>query len=262
MNRKPRDEKRMTFLEHLEELRLRILKSLAAVIVCTIVAYIFSEHLLDFLTRPVPPDVQLIFTSPTGAFMVSIKVAIIFGIVASLPVIFYQAWQFIFPGLLNTEAKLVSVLIFSATICFLLGSAFAYFIILPLGLRFLFSFRTSYLVPMPDIGSYIGFVGGLFLAFGTVFELPLLSYLLSRMGIVTPQFLRQWRRYAIVIIFIGAAILTPTPDAVIQILMAVPLILLYELSILISAAVHKTKRRRISSAAESESANEHFSTES
>ena len=241
MKKKTRDEKRMSFLDHLEELRWRILKSLAVVILFSIVAYFFSEHLLSFLTRPVPADVQLIFTTPTGAFLVSIKVAIIFGILASLPVIFYQLWAFISPGLVETEIRLAVVVVFSATICFLLGFAFAYFIILPFGLRFLFSFQTSYLMPMPDISSYIGFAGRLFIAFGIVFELPLLSFLLSKMGLLTPGFLRKWRRYAIAVIFILAALLTP-PDVITQIMLAAPLILLYELSIWISAAVIRKKK--------------------
>jgi len=242
LKKKTRDEKRMSFLDHLEELRWRILKSLAVVILFSIVAYIFSEHLLSFLTRPVPADVQLIFTTPTGAFLVSIKVAIIFGILASLPVIFYQIWAFITPGLIEKEIRLAVVVVTSATLCFLLGFAFAYVIILPFGLRFLFSFQTSYLAPMPDISSYVGFAGRLFLAFGIVFELPLLSFLLSKMGLLTPGFLKKQRRYAIAIIFILAAILTP-PDVITQILLAAPLILLYEVSIWISAAVAGKRNR-------------------
>ena len=247
MKKKTRDEKRMSFLDHLEELRWRILKSLAVVILFSIVAYLFSEHLLSFLTRPVPEDVQLIFTTPTGAFLVSIKVAIIFGILASLPVIFYQIWAFVIPGLLEKEIRLAVAVVASATLCFLLGFAFAYFIILPFGLRFLFSFQTSYLAPMPDISSYVGFAGRLFLAFGIVFELPLLSFLLSKMGLLTPAFLRSKRRYAIAVIFILAALLTP-PDVITQILLAAPLILLYEVSIWISVAV--TRKRERSGAAE------------
>jgi sec-independent protein translocase protein TatC len=241
LKKKPRDEKRMSFLDHLEELRWRILKSLAAIILFSIVAYLFSEHLLNLLTRPVPADVQLIFTAPTGAFLVSIKVAIIFGLLASLPVIFYQVWAFVSPGLEETEIKMAVVVVTSATICFLLGFAFAYFIILPFGLRFLFSFQTSYLTPMPDISSYVGFAGRLFIAFGIVFELPLLSFLLSKMGLLRPDFLRKWRRYAIAVIFILAAILTP-PDVITQILLAIPLILLYELSVWISAATTRKKK--------------------
>ncbi len=247
MKKKTRDDKRMSFLDHLEELRWRILKSLAVVILFSIVAYLFSEHLLSFLTRPVPEDVQLIFTTPTGAFLVSIKVAIIFGILASLPVIFYQIWAFVIPGLLEKEIRLAVAVVASATLCFLLGFAFAYFIILPFGLRFLFSFQTSYLAPMPDISSYVGFAGRLFLAFGIVFELPLLSFLLSKMGLLTPAFLRSKRRYAIAVIFILAALLTP-PDVITQILLAAPLILLYEVSIWISAAV--TRKKEHSRAAE------------
>jgi sec-independent protein translocase protein TatC len=235
-----RDEKRMSFLGHLEELRWRILKSMAVVVAASIVAYIFSEHLLNLLTRPVPSDVQMIFTTPAGAFLVRIKVALIFGLLASLPVVFYQAWQFVFPGLLESEIKMVVTLVFSATICFLLGAAFVLLVILPLGLRFLFSFQTSQLVPMPDINSYIGFAGRLFLAFGVVFQLPLVSFILSKMGILTPDFLRRKRRYAIVVIFAAAAILTP-PDVITQVMLAIPLVLLYELSVWISAVASRER---------------------
>lgn len=235
-----RNEKRMSFLEHLEELRWRILKSLAAVVVASIIAYIFSEHLQTLLTKPVPPDVQMIFTTPAGAFLVRIKIALIFGLVGSLPVVFYQAWQFIFPGLLESEVKLVSALVLAATACFLLGAAFALFVILPLGLRFLFGFQTSQLVPMPDISSYIGFAGRLLLAFGVVFQLPLLSFILSKMGILTPAFMRRQRRYAVLIIFVSAAILTP-PDVITQVMLAIPLILLYELSVWISAVASRER---------------------
>ncbi len=242
MSIKPRDEKRMSFLEHLEELRWRILKSLAAVVVASIIAYVFSEHLLNVLTRPVPPDVQMIFTTPAGAFLARIKVALIFGLLGSLPVIFHQAWKFIFPGLLDMEIKLVSTLALAATLCFLTGAAFVLFIILPIGLRFLFSFQTAQLVPMPDINSYISFASRLFLAFGVVFQLPLLSFILSRLGILTPAFLRRQRRYAVVIIFIAAAILTP-PDVITQILLAIPLVLLYELSVWISVVATRERAK-------------------
>ncbi|MCK4272099.1 twin-arginine translocase subunit TatC [bacterium] len=243
LNSRPRDEKRMPFLEHLEELRWRILKSLAVVVILSIVAYIFSKDLLNLLIKPVPPDIQLIFITPTGAFLVSIKVAIIFGLMGSLPVIFYQTWQFIFPGLLKSEIKMAVVLVLSATVCFLLGATFAFFVILPFGLRFLFSFQTVQLVPMPDISSYIGFAGRLFLAFGIVFELPLLSFILSKMGVLTPAFMRRQRRYAVVVIFIAAAILTP-PDVITQVMLATPLILLYEISVWISAAVCKAQKQK------------------
>lgn len=249
MRTRTRDEKRMAFLEHLEELRWGILKSLAAVIAASIVAYIFSGHLLNLLIRPVPPDVQLIFTTPAGAFLVRIKIALIFGMLGALPVLFYQAWKFIFPGLFESEIKLVSVVVLSGTACFLLGATFALFAILPLGLRFLFSFQTSQLVPRPDINSYIGFAGRLFLAFGAVFELPLLSFVLSKMGILTPSFLRRQRRYAIVIIFIVAAVLTP-PDVITQVLLAAPLILLYEISVWISIAVSGERKEKTQEAME------------
>ncbi len=236
-------EKRMPFLDHLEELRWTIIRSLSAVVVCAVIAYVYSKEIVDFLHRPAP-DVNLIFLSPTEAFMTYLKVAMYAGLVLALPYVSWEFWRFIVPGLLAKEKKLVPPIVFFTVICFLIGALFAYFLIIPFGLKFLITgFQTDYLSAKITIGSYLGFVATMVLVFGTVFELPVLAYFLSLIGLLTPQFLRSKRRYGIVLIFIIAAILTP-PDAFTQTMLAVPLLILYEISIWVSAAVYRAKMRK------------------
>jgi sec-independent protein translocase protein TatC len=236
-------EKRMPFLDHLEELRWTLVRSLLAVAVGAIVAYIYSKEIVDFLHRPAP-DVKLIFLSPTGAFMTYIKVAIYAGLVFSLPYVAWEFWRFIVPGLLSKERRLVPPIVFFTVLCFLLGAAFAYYVIIPFGLQFLIGgFQTDYLTANITINDYLGFVVTMILVFGVVFELPVLAYFLSLIGLLTPEFLRSKRRYGIVVIFIVAAILTP-PDAFTQCMLALPLLVLYEISIWVSAGVRKSKLRK------------------
>lgn len=172
--------------------------------------------------------------------MIYIKVSIFAGLVVALPYVAYQFWKFIVPGLLDKERKLVLPIAFFTTVCFLVGASFAYFVIIRFGLNFLLSFQTDYLVANITIGKYLGFVVTLLLVFGVVFELPVLAFFLTKIGILTPRFLREKRRYGIVIIFIGAALLTP-PDIFTQLMLAGPLILLYEVSIWVSKSVYKEK---------------------
>jgi sec-independent protein translocase protein TatC len=231
---------RMPFLDHLEELRWTILRSLVAIVVASIGCYIFSKKIVDILRYPAPQDMQLIFLSPVEGFMIYIKVSIFAGLVVALPYVAYQFWKFIVPGLLDKERKLVLPIAFFTTVCFLVGASFAYFVIIRFGLNFLLSFQTDYLVANITIGKYLGFVVTLLLVFGVVFELPVLAFFLTKIGILTPRFLREKRRYGIVIIFIGAALLTP-PDIFTQLMLAGPLILLYEVSIWVSKSVYKEK---------------------
>jgi len=236
-------EKRMPFLEHLEELRWTIIRSLLAVVVCAVFAYIYSKEIVDFLHQPAP-DVKLIFLSPTEAFMTYLKVAMYSGLVIALPYVSWEFWRFIVPGLLAKERKLVPPIVFFTVICFVVGALFAYYIIIPFGLKFLIvGFQTDYLTANITIGKYLGFVVTMILVFGAVFELPVLAYFLSLIGLLTPQFLRSKRRYGIVIIFIVAAILTP-PDMFTQSMLAAPLLVLYEISIWVSAAVQRAKLRK------------------
>lgn len=234
-------EKKMPFLDHLEELRWTIMRSLVSVVITSIACYIFSKQIVDFLRQPAPEDFQLIYLSPTEGFMIYIKVSIYAGFVVAIPYIAFQLWQFIVPGLLEKERKYVPHIAFFTTVCFLAGAAFAYYLIVPFGLKFLLAFQTDYLSATIAIGKYLGFVVTLILVFGVVFELPVLAFFLSYIGLLTPEFLIKYRRYGIVIIFIAAALLTP-PDVFTQVMLAGPLLILYEVSILVTKMVRKKKQ--------------------
>lgn len=237
------DEKKMPFLEHLEELRWTILKSIIAVLVGAVGCFIFHRQIVDFLRYPGPEDLKLIYLSLTEGFMIYIKVSIFAGLVVALPFVTYEFWKFVVPGLLDKERKLVPPIVFFTVLCFLVGGAFAYLIIIPFAIKFLLGFQTEYLQATITIGKYLGFVVTLILVFGVVFELPVLSFFLSKIGLLTPDFLRSKRRYGIVTIFIIAAMLTP-PDVMTQLMLAFPLIALYEISIWVSAVVAKQKAER------------------
>lgn len=231
-------EKEMSFLDHLEELRRRLLVSLAAVIVFAIGAYYFSEQIIDYFTRPLP---QVYFMAPTEAFMVRIKMSLIVGALAALPILFYQAWMFIGPGLLGREISIIVPIIIISTIIFLLGAGFCFFIVIPVAVKFLLGYGTAQLQPLISIDSYTGFAGMMILAFGLIFELPVVTFVLGRMGVVGYKTLARWRRYALVLILVASAILTPTPDAISQLLLAGPLYILYEVSIVLVWLTGKKK---------------------
>ncbi|MFQ5705854.1 MAG: twin-arginine translocase subunit TatC [bacterium] len=251
MENKPKgtDVREMPFLDHLEELRWRLIKSIAAIVLSAIAVYFFSDKVLSLLIRPYnlaaenlqKTNVQrLIFLTPTGGFMIRIKLSIFVGILISLPVIFYQVWKFVVPGLLQKERKYVPVVVLFSTFCFLTGALFCYLVVLRYGLRFLLSFETADLAATISVNEYLQFVTMLILVFGLVFELPVLSFFLTKIGLLTPPFLRHYRRHGIVIMVILAAMITP-PDVFTQVLLAGPLIMLYEISILVSKiAVRKS----------------------
>ncbi len=229
MTNEPR-EKEMSFLEHLEELRRRLLKSMAAVLICAIGGYYFSEQIIDYFTSPLP---QVYFMAPTEAFMVRVKISLIVGAIAALPIILYQAWMFIGPGLLGREISIIVPVVIVSTIIFLLGASFCFFIVIPVAVKFLLGYGTANLQPLISIDNYTGFAGMMILAFGLIFELPVVTFVLGRMGVIGYKTLSRWRRYAVVLILIASAILTPTPDAISQLLLAGPLYILYEISILL-----------------------------
>lgn len=227
------DSTKMPFLEHLGELRRRIVVSLIALGVGLVPAFMFSEQIIDWLASPLSEmKIRLAFLEPTEPFWVNMKVALVAGLFLVLPVILYEVWAFIAPGLLPHERKFAGPFIVLGTLFFGLGAAFALKVIVPFAVKYLVSFRTTNLVPTISLNRYVDFVLKFTLAFGLVFELPLAITLGSRLGIVTPEFLARNRKYAILINFIVAAILTPTPDAFNQILMAGPLCLLYEAGII------------------------------
>ncbi|MDA0745387.1 MAG: apolipoprotein N-acyltransferase [bacterium] len=233
----PIEELAMPFLDHLEELRWRILKGLVAVAVGALICGTFSTEILNLLKQPIQNvkfPLKLIYLKPMGMFMVKLNIALVGGVVLALPVLLYQLWLFVVPGLFINERKYVSFIIFSSTVCFLLGAMVAYFGVVPLSLAFLAGMGEGTEVEAQwDIGSYIGFVLRLLVAFGAVFELPVATFFLTKVGVLTVERMRAGRRYALVGIFILAALLTP-PDPISQLMMAVPMLVLYEISIWVS----------------------------
>jgi sec-independent protein translocase protein TatC len=244
---------KMPFLEHLGELRTRILWSVAAIAVGLAISLAFTDRLMKLVRRPfdqAAPGQKLVFVSPTEAFWVYMKVALIAGIILAMPMILYQIWAFIAPGLYSNEKRFAGPFVIVGSLFFASGAAFAQFVVIPFAMRFLVSFPGPDLVPMISVGSYVDFVLKFTLAFGVVFELPVAITLASRMGLVTPQALARNRKYAILINFVVAAALTPTPDIFNQALMAGPLCILYELGIL-AARVFGRPRKAVEPAVES-----------
>ena len=234
----------MPFLDHLEELRWRLLKSIGTVFVMMLICFAFSDQILDVLLYPgkqLEPPVPLQVLKVQTVFIIKLEIALVAGIIISLPVIFYQLWQFLAPGLLAKERRYIPVIIFASVACFLAGGAFAYFIIIPFSLEFFLGLAPTNIENNIALDFYIGFLIRLIFVFGIVFELPMLSLVLSKIGILTPQFMRKYRKYAIVGAFIVGAILTP-PDPTSQILLAVPILVLYEISIYISVIFSRKRQ--------------------
>jgi sec-independent protein translocase protein TatC len=224
---------KMPFMEHLGELRKRIVRSLMGLLVGLGIALPFSQKIVDYLARPVrATGNNLVFLSLTEAFWVQMKVAVIVGLFVAAPVILWQIWAFVAPGLHQHERKYAVPFVLIGSALFIGGGAFSLKIVTPYAISFLLSYSRPGLLPMISIGSYVDFLLKFTVAFGVVFELPLAITLLARMGVVTPAMLAKNRKYAILGAFIAAAILTPTPDAFNQTLMAGPLIILYEVGII------------------------------
>ena len=226
---------KITFVEHLEELRKRIVISILSFLVASLIAYYFRDWIFAVITKPVG---TLVFLTPTEAFMAYIKISLLAGIVLSSPVIFYNLWAFISPALYNNEKKLVTFFLPLTLLLFLAGVGFAYFI-LPVTMKYLLSFGGETLKPMISANYYLGFILILFLACGVSFELPILIMILTKFGIVNSGMLIEKWRYAVLLVFILAAVVTPTPDVFTQFIVAVPLVFLYVFSILIAKIVEK-----------------------
>jgi sec-independent protein translocase protein TatC len=213
------DEKEMPFLDHLEELRWRLLKSIISVFVMMVICFYFSDYILEGLLYPgkhIDPPVPLQVLKVQTVFIIKLEIALFAGIILSLPVIFYQLWQFLATGLLKKERSLLPVVVFASVACFLAGALFAYFIIIPYALQFFLSLAPADIENKIALDFYIGFLLRLIIVFGVVFELPMLSLILSKFGLLTPKFMRKYRKYAIVGAFIIGAILTP-PDPTTQV---------------------------------------------
>jgi sec-independent protein translocase protein TatC len=223
-------EERFTFIEHLEELRRAIIKSFVFILASTIVVYTFKDKIFASMVKSFGRT--LVFIAPHEAFVSGIKIALIGGLYLASPFVVYELWHFIAEGIEEGKRSGVALFGLCSLILFILGSALGYFVIVPIGIKFLLTIASDSIVPMISVGSYVSFVTVLTLVFGIIFQLPMLMFFLSRIGIVSSKLLSEKRKYAIVIIFIVAAVFTP-PDVITQCLMAVPLLFLYELSILI-----------------------------
>jgi sec-independent protein translocase protein TatC len=226
---------RMSFLEHLDELRKRIIYAVIAIFAGFLIACLFIDRIFEFIMRPLqqalPDGGKLVFTEPTEAFVLWIQIAAIAGLLLALPVVFLQLWLFIAPGLYTHEKKYALPFVFLSTICFVGGAAFSHYVVFPLAWQFFASFTTDYMTFMPRIQPAFGLYMKLLLIFGAVFQMPTLVLFLARMGLVTAGFMARNIKYAILIIAIASAVLTPTGDAFVMTAMGVPLFLLYVLSI-------------------------------
>lgn len=221
---------RMPFLTHLAELRKRIIWSVATIGIGFVATFQFSEWIIAFLARPLPE--RLVALAPVEALWVNIKVAMLTGLFLALPVVLYQVWAFIAPGLHHHERRFAIPFILIGTALFTLGAAFSLLVVVPFASQFLWTYKATGITQMWSIGFYVTFVVRFTFAFGLAFQLPLGVTLAARMGLVTPQFLARNRKYAVLFCAIAAAILTPTPDAFNMMLMAGPLYLLYEVGII------------------------------
>ncbi len=229
------EEDKLPFTGHLEELRRRLVICFIAVGVGFVGCYLFKERLFAVLMEPLvrvmKPGQNLIFTGLPEAFFTYLKVSFLAGLMVASPVIIYQFWMFVAPGLYDREKRLLLPIVFLSTLFFVGGALFGYFIVFPYGFQFFLGFATEIIRPLPSMKEYLAFSSKLLIAFGLVFEMPLVITFLAKLGLVTVDFLTKNRKYALILFFVGAAILTP-PDVVTQIMMALPLMLLYEISII------------------------------
>ena len=239
------DQKSMPFLDHLEELRRRLLKSLISILIGAIITFYFIDTIIEFLIKPsrnlsTPMELQVLKVQ--GMFMIKWGIALIGGFVTSIPVLTYQLWKFIAPGLYLNERKYVAPLIFFTYLSFLIGLAFAYNIIIPFSLEFFTSIGMEMIENNFSINYYFNFITWLMVGSGLIFELPVLVFILSLIGLLTPSFMAHYRRHAVVIILILSAFITP-PDPISLVLMSIPLMLLYEFSIGVSWLVKRKKNK-------------------
>lgn len=234
-----------TFISHLIEMRDRLLRAVIAVVILFVVLFPWAQDLYHLLARPMleslPKGGQMIATEVTTPFFVPVKVTLMTAFLLALPWVFYQAWAFVAPGLYQHEKRIAVPLVISSVVLFLLGMAFAYFLVLPVVFGFIVGVAPEGVAVMTDIGKYLDFVLTLFLAFGITFEVPVAVVLLVKLGMVSVEKLREIRPYVIVAAFVLGAIFTP-PDIISQFMLAVPMWLLYELGILASVLIRRPEQ--------------------
>ncbi|MGP1450009.1 MAG: twin-arginine translocase subunit TatC [Wolinella sp.] len=229
---------------HIQELRIRLINAVIALFVAFFICFFFWEGILDWMIAPLksalPAGSNVIFTEVGEAFFTAVKVSFFSAFMFSLPVIFWQLWLFVAPGLYQNEKMLILPFVFFGTLMFVSGALFAYYIVFPFGFTYLINFGSSLFTALPSVGFYVTFFAKLMIGFGIAFELPVITFFLAKLGLVTDKTLQNFFKYAIIIIFIVAAILTP-PDVLTQFMMAIPLTFLYWVSILIAKVVNPDK---------------------
>jgi sec-independent protein translocase protein TatC len=241
-------EGRLPFMSHVKELRDRVMHSVIAIVITTSVAMIFGNKIIELLKLPAG-DINLIAVTLLENMGVYFKVSLAAGIIAAMPVLVYELFAFVAPGLTSREKRMILTILPAIVFMFLLGVAFAYFAALPPAIRFLYTFNADAATPLPTISDYVNLVTRMLLAIGLVFETPLIIMALARLGVVSPQWLAARRRMWIVVAFVLSALITPTFDPINQTIIAVPLILLLELGIILARMVYKKKREPSTAAA-------------
>jgi len=237
---------RMTFLEHLDELRVRLMHSLGALVVGTIICWGFHERIFHFLTQPLRnayPAVKFITTGPTEAFMMYVKMSFFVGIFIVAPYILYQVWAFIAPGLYAHEKAYAVPFIVAGTLFFLLGGGFGHYILFPTTFKFLYEFAGDDMQFLPKVDEYFSFYSWFLLGLGLVFQIPVVIFVLARIGLVTPGFLMRQFKFAVLVAFILSAIITPSADVVNQTMLALPMIGLYLLGVFVAWMFGRARRK-------------------
>jgi sec-independent protein translocase protein TatC len=234
---------KMSFLEHLDELRKRLIYSVISVAVGCAIAYLFINKIVDFIMLPLvhmlPGGNKLMFTNGPDVFMLYLKIGFIAGIFVSCPLVIWQVWKFIAPGLYTHEKKFAIPFVLLSSVFFVLGGLFSHYIAFPWTWKFFIGFSNDYLVFMPKIDEAFSLYSKMLLGFGLIFEMPTLVFFLARMGVVSARFLLRYFKYAVLIIFIVAAVLSPGTDMMSQLIMAIPMLGLYAVSIVIAAIFGK-----------------------
>jgi sec-independent protein translocase protein TatC len=232
------EEERLPLASHLEELKSRLIRVLIAVGIGFGVCYLFKDWSFRIITKPLveamPAQSSMIFTGLPEAFFIHMKIAFFASLLLTAPYTLFEIWRFVSPGLYKKEKRAIIPFVFFSALLFAGGVSFGYFIALPPAFRFFVSFSTDFLKPMISFSEYLSLTLKFLLAFGLCFEMPVFMFFLAKIGVVNSKMLSRQRRYAILIIFIVAAVLTPSPDAISQILMAIPLMILYEVSIVLT----------------------------
>jgi sec-independent protein translocase protein TatC len=262
MEKEKSEEEKLPLTSHLEELKARIIRILIAIGIGFGVCYLFKEWSFKVITKPLvdalPAHSSMIFTGLPEAFFIHMKIAFFASLFLTAPYTLFEIWRFVSPGLYKKEKKFIIPFVFFSTILFSGGVLFGYFIALPPAFRFFVSFSTDFLKPMISFREYLSLTLKFLLAFGLSFEMPVFMFFLAKIGVVNSKMLAKQRRFAILIIFIVAAVLTPSPDMISQILMAVPLLILYEISIIL-AKFAKNKKASSEETKESEKEGADFS---